>query len=58
MQDARKIAEKIWERRELRDIISSRTLLELLLTYVGEKSRDDKVEPLSSTITQKVINDV
>jgi hypothetical protein len=50
MVEARRLAERIWDRPEIRDRVSPRTIEELLLEWVGEKSDGGSLGPLSGRI--------
>jgi hypothetical protein len=54
LADAKKTAEKIWLKPELKDVISYKTLLELLLVQVGKILLNDVSKTLSEIITEKI----
>ncbi|MGO9234949.1 MAG: hypothetical protein ACLP4V_13065 [Methylocella sp.] len=58
MVDAQKAAERIWSRRELRELLSRNTILELFLEYVGKAARGIPSPPLSKLIVNIVIETV
>jgi hypothetical protein len=58
MVDAQIVVERIWSRRELCDLVSRITLLDLFLEYVGEKARGMPTAPLSAKIVDLVIKKV
>lgn len=58
MLDAQKVTERIWSRRELRDLLSRTTVLELLLEYVGAKARETSTPALSVKIVETVDKEV
>lgn len=54
MLDAQKLTERIWSRRELRDLLSRTTVLELLLEHVGAKARETSTIALSAKIVEAI----
>ena len=58
MADAHKVAESIWSRRELRNLVSRKTISELLLEHIGLIARQKPTSSLSNKIVDFVTKGV